>query len=93
MVERVSIVVCRHPNVGGNFTFRAPENSGKKLEAGDWVLVTTKKGPNQIAQCITPQFEIADYLLEQMYNVKKSALMPVTAYLRAIIFANEHTEE
>ena len=86
MVEHVEIVVCRHPNYKGDFIFRAPEDSGKKLCIGDWVLVDTKQGPNQIAQCITPQFMIADFQLKQFYNVDVEKLRPVTAYMKPVCF-------
>ena len=86
MDEFVEVVVCRHPNNNRNFVFRAPENASKKLNVGDYVLCTTCQGPNQIAQCITPQFEISDFLLKQFYNVNINRLCPVTAYLKPVAY-------
>ena len=91
--EQVEIVVCRHPNNDRNFVFRAPENASKKLNVGDYVLCDTCQGPNQIAQCITPQFMITDFRLKQFYNVDPNKLRPVTAYLKPVAFAYEPVKE
>ena len=86
MVEYVDIVICRHPNVHKEFTFRAPEGTTRKLDVGDWVLVNTCKGKNQIAQCVTPQFTIADFHLKELYGLMVDQLQPVTAYMKPICF-------
>lgn len=93
MVEYVNIVICRHPNVHKDFTFRAPDSSSKVLNVGDYVLCETCKGPNQIAQCMTPEFRIADYQLKEFYGITVDKLKPVTAYLKPIIFAYRRKEE
>lgn len=86
MVEYVNVVVCRHPNCNKNFIFRAPDNSSKALDVGDYILVNTSKGPNQVAQCITPAFRVADFHLKEFYGVEVKDLKPVTAYMKPICF-------
>ena len=93
MVEYLNAVVCVHPNDGGRYVFRAPDVSQRKLNVGDRVLVDTKRGPGQMAQCITPQFRIADFQLKEYYGVEVKNLRPVTAYLQPIVFANVMAEE
>jgi hypothetical protein len=86
-VEYVNVVICKHPNCEQHFLFRAPENAEHGLNAGDRVLVTTSRGPGQMAQCITPQFTIADFQLKEFYNTTIDKLKPVTAYLKPLVFA------
>ena len=93
MVGYVSVVVCKHPNLDREYVFRAPEDVGRELRAGDRVLVNTSKGPNQMATCITPQFEIADFQLKEFYGVNTDKLQPVTAYLKPIVFAYKSAGE
>ena len=95
MVEYVNIVVCRHPNVRDNFVFKAPDpdSVGNKLKAGEYVLVTTCKGPNQIARCITDQFRISSIHLKEFYGADVKQLKPVTAYLKPICVVYEHCGE
>ena len=88
MVEYVNVVVCVHPNDSGRYVFRAPDNLEMDLVVGDRVLVDTKKGPGQVAQCITPQFRIADFQLKEFYGVDVNNLRPVTAYLHPVVCAN-----
>ena len=93
MVEYVNVVVCVHPNDSGRYVFRVPDVSERKLNVGDRVLVDTKRGPGQMAQCITPQFRIADFQLKEYYGVEVKNLRPVTAYLQPVVFANVMAEE
>lgn len=93
MVEYLNAVVCVHPNDSGRYVFRAPDTAERKLNVGDRVLVDTKRGPGQMAQCITPQFRIADFQLKEYYGVEVKNLRPVTAYLHPVVFANVMAEE
>jgi hypothetical protein len=87
MVEYVEVVQCKHPNCNQVFTFRAPENSEKKLTVGDRVLVNTSKGPCQMATCITPQFQINNVQLKELYGITDiNNLKPVVGYLKPIMF-------
>ena len=92
MVEYVNVVICKHQNSREQYVFRAPDSSSKQLDVGDWVLCETRLGPNQVAQCLTPAFRIADFQLKEFYGVKVDNLKPVTAYLKPIVFAVPHKE-
>lgn len=80
----VHIVLAKHPNCDIPYTFMAPDD--RQLHVGDYILCDTKRGPNQMAQCITPSFVIMETQLERFYNIKASNLKRVTAELKPHVF-------
>lgn len=82
-----NVVIAKHPNWKGLFVFKV--SSGIKLEVGEWILCDTARGPGQIAQCVTPSFEVGEWQVENLWGVTIKDLKPVTAYLKPVAIAIE----
>lgn len=82
--QYVHVVIAKHPNCDIPYTFMAPDD--RQLHVGDYILCDTKRGPNQMAQCITPSFVIMESQLFKFYNVKAANLKRVTAELKPHVF-------
>lgn len=90
-MEKFKIATVKHPNCDRPFTFRVPENLD--LDVGDYVLCKTKKGPSEVAKCITPSFEIMECHLLEFYNVEPKKLQPIVGILKPVMYGYTPAEE
>lgn len=90
MEKTYKVVTVKHPNCGVPYTFEVPKNL--VLNVGDYVLCKTKTSQfPQVAQCITPSFEILGYQLVKLYEIVPKNLKPVVGVLTPVMYA--FTEE
>ena len=82
----VGIVLVEHLNKyngsygsAGYYTFQVPGN--QHIKCGEYVIVDTAKGPNQVAQCICDSFMVDTEVMEQTLGVNPKKLKPVKAVL------------
>ena len=90
-MEKVNVVLVKHPNYNGQFMFRAPD--GTKLTAGQRVLCDTSRGPCEMGTCVTDSFELFDYQLSQLWNTKIEKLKPVVGMLKPIMFVHTRYDD
>ena len=89
MNEKENLVIVEHLNTyregnygnAGYYTFRVP--SGYMLSIGDYVLVDTCRGQDQVARCVCNSFEADPDIAFPILGVKKGKLKPVKAVLQA----------
>ena len=86
MGERVNIGIVEHLNraansygSSGHFAFRVPDRYD--LKCGEYVLVDTSRGPNQLAQCICDSFSADPDIAFPLLGVKKGKLRTVKAVM------------
>lgn len=89
MAVKVNIVIVEHLNPSrdsygsaGYYTFGVPEPY--TLHCGDFVVVDTAKGPNQLARCICDSFHADPDIAFPILGVKKGKLKPVKAVMEPL---------
>ena len=94
----VGIVLVEHLNKyngsygsAGYYTFQVPEN--QRVKCGQYVIVDTAKGPNQVAQCICDSFMVDTEVMGQALGVNPKKLKPVKAVLESHELVWEHESE
>ena len=102
MAVKVNIVIVEHLNPAsqgsygscGHYTFGVPEPY--QLHCGDFVMVDTSRGPNQLARCICDSFHADPDIAFPILGVKKGKLKPVKAVMEPLELMNitdEPTED
>lgn len=88
----MNVVVCKHPNDNGKYLFEVPKDEA--LFAGDYVLVSTKKSPSEIALCITDSFVPEDpEAIAKLWGSNTKTICPVVAKLYKDEFVYEAKAE